>query len=175
MPNKYFQLFTVYILITFCVADFLVILVFTTCAWYSCRVHVRRSSTEPCINWWRLSREAEERFTNFTCPTATRMDFTTANRCVPFSPSLLPAVLQLAWYSQPFHSPLLPNSQVCEQVVKTGILSSESRWFVLLFKVSRMLGAVSNRGRSLFPLQNRHTQSLFQNILTLSAFMYLIC
>lgn len=28
MPNEYFQLFTVYILITFCVADFLVILVF---------------------------------------------------------------------------------------------------------------------------------------------------
>lgn len=30
MPNKYFQLFTVYILITFYVADLLVILVFTT-------------------------------------------------------------------------------------------------------------------------------------------------
>lgn len=29
MPNKYFQLFTIYILITFCVADFLMILVFT--------------------------------------------------------------------------------------------------------------------------------------------------
>lgn len=135
MPNKCFQLFTMYILITFCVAEFRVILIFTTSVWYFCRVLVRRSSTEPCINWWRHSREAEGRFTNFTCPTATRMDFITANRYVPFSPSLLTAVLWPARYSQPFHSPLLPNSHICSSLCKQGYLvvraeglSFSSRW-----------------------------------------------
>lgn len=85
MTNKYFQLFASFILITFCLAGFFVILVLTTFAWYSFRDLVRRSSTEPCINWQRHSKEAEGRFTNSTCPTATRMDFTTANRYVPFA------------------------------------------------------------------------------------------
>ncbi|XP_040405510.1 insulin-like growth factor-binding protein 1 isoform X1 [Cygnus olor] len=40
---------------------------------------VRRSSTEPCINWQKLSREEKGTFTNSICPTATRMDFTTVN------------------------------------------------------------------------------------------------
>ncbi|XP_032562942.1 insulin-like growth factor-binding protein 1 isoform X1 [Chiroxiphia lanceolata] len=43
------------------------------------RVLARRSSTELYIDWRRLSREVEGRFTNSICPTATRMDFTTAN------------------------------------------------------------------------------------------------
>lgn len=82
----------------FFLVGFFVISVLTIFEWYSCRDLVRRSSTEPCINWQRLSREEKGTFTNSICPTATRMDFTTVNRYVLFS-CLLTAVLRVVWHS----------------------------------------------------------------------------
>lgn len=173
MTNKYFQLFASFTPIAFDLAGFFVILVLTTFAWYYCRDLARRSSTEPCINWRRLSREAEGRFTNSICPTATRMDFTTANRYVPFPLSARSSAatsLTQPTLSQP-SAPKRTSLQLLEkQVAKTGILSTGSRWFVLLLlKVSCTLQAGSKGGRSLFRSQNRCTQGLLQNLLTLSA------
>jgi len=154
-------------------AGFFVILVLTTFAQYSCRDLVRRNSTEPSTNWRRLSREAAGRFTNSTCPTATRMGFTTADRYVrpPLSArgsaatSPTPPAL-----SQP-SAPSFPSLQLLgKQAVRTGIPRSESRWFVLLLlEGSRTLRADSSGSRSLCHSQNRCARGLLQNLLTLSA------
>lgn len=173
MTNKYFQLFASFILIMSCLAGFFAILILMIFARYSCRDLVRKSSTEPCINWRRLSRETAGRFINSTCPTATRMGFTTANRYMFFPLSIHTSSttsLTKPTLSEP-SAPKLPSLQLLEeQVAKTGILSSGSRWFVLLLlKVSCMLWADSNAGRSFFHSRNRCRQGLLQNILTLFA------
>lgn len=152
MPNKYFQLFTVYILITFCVADFLVILGFSTLVFLQgpCQKELYRA----LYKLVKAQQRSRGQIYKFYLPNCNKNGFYHSKQVRAFFllPAHSSAVTSLI---QPTLSqPSAPKLTSLQQVVETGILNSESRWFVLLFKVSCMLVDVSKRQES-FPFREQ--------------------
>lgn len=120
MPNKYFQLFTVYILITFCVADFLVILVFHTLVFLQgpCQKELYRA----LYKLVKAQQRSRGEIYKFYLPNCNKNGFYHSKQVRAFfllSVHSSPAInLIQPTYSQP--SSLKLTS--LQQVVKTGII-----------------------------------------------------